>query len=87
MIKIINRYLLYLKESFKRQAEDIFYNKNVIKYTAIALVGINLSGIAHLVASKSRGYYATGGEICFVFIPLLWWIIEKTVKGMRKHIK
>lgn len=76
----------------RRQPENLFRMKRkwrlrdhiplaaVVKYTALTLAGILLfrAGQAHALAE--RGYEALGGEVFALFLPVLYWMVERVVR-------
>lgn len=82
----------------RRQPENLFRAKRkwrirdhiplaaVAKYAALTLVGVLLfrAGQAHALAE--RGYEALGGEVFALFLPALYWVVERVLRdtlGMR----
>ena len=48
----------------------------VLAYGSIFVVGLALFYVTSNIVCEIRGYFAIGGEMFFVFLPLLYWIIK-----------
>ena len=59
----------------------------IIKYAALTVCGFALFFVLNHFETIRRGYAAIGGEIFFVFLPVLWWIIGKTIKDIAQDLK
>ncbi len=56
-----------------------------VVYAALFALGVLLFYIAHAYATRERGYTAYGGEIFFVGLPLIVWLIKSTVGDIFLH--
>ena len=52
----------------------------VLKYAIITMCGLILFTLANDSANAERISNSVGGEAVFVLLPVLWWIIEGTIK-------
>jgi hypothetical protein len=59
--------------------------RQILKYIALAVIGVALSLAAHQYATESRGYEAIGGEFVFVLLPVLWWFLEQIIRDWLKE--
>lgn len=76
----------------RRQPSNIFCKKRkwrlrdhlpirtVAKYAALTIAGVLhfRAGQAHALAE--RGYEALGGEVFALFLPVLYWMVERVVR-------
>ena len=58
--------------------------KGAVVWLLLIIIFIALTPNVFEYADKQRGYDATGGEILFPLIPLVLWLIVKTIKDFRK---
>lgn len=58
-----------------------------IKYIVITIVGILLFSEMNQVANADRITDSVGGEGLFLFLPLLWWLLERTTKDLVSENK
>ena len=54
--------------------------KTAIKYISITLFGVVLFLLTSQVANAQRTVASIGGEAVFLILPLLWWLVEGTLK-------
>jgi len=54
--------------------------KKVIKYAIITVCGLILFAVLNRAANAERAVASIGGEAFFLILPLMWWIVERTVK-------
>lgn len=52
----------------------------VAKYAALTLVGFLLFRAGQARALAERGYEALGGEVFALFLPVLYWMVERVVR-------
>ena len=52
----------------------------ILKYLALTLLGLLLFKMAAKQARFDRGYAAIGGEAFFLFLPVFYYLISKTVR-------
>ena len=59
----------------------------VVKYAALTVAGILLfrAGAAHAYAQ--RGYFAVGGEVFALLLPLIYYAISSTVRDIIADVK
>lgn len=58
-----------------------------IKYIVITIVGILLFSEMNQAANADRITDSVGGEGLFLFLPLLWWLLERTIKDLVSENK
>lgn len=51
----------------------------VAKYAALTILGILLFRAGQARALAERGYEALGGEVFALFLPVLYWMVERVV--------
>lgn len=61
--------------------------KIIVKYIIIAIVGAILFIIVNRAANAERSAASVGGEAFFLILPLMWWIVERTVKDLLAEYK
>lgn len=61
--------------------------KIIVKYIIIAIVGAILFIIVNRAANAERSAPSFGGEVLFLVLPLMWWIVERTVKNLLAEYK
>lgn len=54
--------------------------ETLLKYAIITMCGLILFTLANDSANAERISNSVGGEAVFVLLPVLWWIIEGTIK-------
>ena len=54
--------------------------ETLLKYAIITMCGLILFTLANDAANAERISNSVGGEAVFVLLPVLWWIIERTIK-------
>lgn len=59
----------------------------ILKYAALALLGFVMFKIGAKQARIDRGYSAVGGEGLFLFLPVLYYLISKTVRDWLDDLK
>lgn len=63
------------------------YVRPVLKYLALTLLGFMLFMMAAKQARIDRGYSAIGGEVFFLFLPVFYYLISKTVRDWLDDLK
>lgn len=61
--------------------------KAALKYISIAIVGFCLFVLTYRAASPGRINGSIGGEGCFLFLPLFWYVTERTIKDLVSEFK
>lgn len=59
----------------------------ILKYLALFLVGVILFKLAAAQALIDRGYSAVGGEVFFLFLPVIYYLISKIVRDWLDDLK
>lgn len=59
----------------------------VAKYTGLTLAGIILFRAGAAYALTERGYSAVGGEAVALLLPVLWYLLSRTVRDFIKDAK
>jgi len=59
----------------------------IIKYTVLTVCGFVLFFVINRLETVRRGYAAIGGEMFFVLLLVLWWVIGKTIKDIARDLK
>lgn len=54
--------------------------ETVLKYAIITMCGLILFMLANDAANAERISNSVGGEAVLVLLPVLWWVIERTIK-------
>lgn len=54
--------------------------ETVLNYAIITMCGLILFTLANDSANAERISNSVGGEAVFVLLPVLWWVIERTIK-------
>lgn len=57
--------------------------KTAMFYLALFAVGVILYSVAHLQATQTRGYEAYGGEVAFLLLPVLAYIIRSCIADIK----
>ncbi len=52
----------------------------ILKYLALTILGFILFKMAAVQARLDRGYSAIGGGVMFLFLPVFYYLISKTVR-------
>lgn len=68
----------------KRPVVDV---RPILKYAALALLGFILFKMAAKQARLDRGYAAIGGEAFFLFLPVFYYLISKTVRDWLDDLR
>lgn len=55
----------------------------MLKYVLLTLLGFVLYARAAEYAEQWRGYFAVGGEVFILFLPLFYYIISKSIKEAK----
>ncbi len=63
----------------KRRSKTI---RTVIKYAVITVSGILLFIMMNRAANAERIADSIGGEGLFLFLPVMWWLTERTIKDL-----
>lgn len=58
-----------------------------IKYIVITIVGILLFSEMNQATNADRITDSVGGEGLFLILPLLWWLLERTIKDLVSENK
>ena len=58
-----------------------------IKYIVITIVGILLFSEVNQAANANRITDSVGGEGIFLLLPILWWLLERTIKDLVSENK
>lgn len=58
-----------------------------IKYIVITIVGILLFSEMNQAANADRITDSVGGEGIFLLLPILWWLLERTIKDLVSENK
>ncbi len=61
--------------------------KKAIKYAIITVCGAVLFITVNRAANAERSAASVGGEAFFLILPLMWWIVERTVKDLLAEYK
>lgn len=61
--------------------------KIIVKYIIISIVGAILFITVNRAANAERSAASVGGEAFFLILPLMWWIVERTVKDLLAEYK
>lgn len=59
-----------------------FWIRNAVKYAILTGIGFLLFRTGQAHALIERGYEALGGEIFALFLPVLYWIVSRTVRDI-----
>lgn len=54
-----------------------------VKYGILTVIGIALYKVCAAAAFAQRGYSAVGGEVFILLLPVIYYLIEETVSGMK----
>lgn len=77
-------------ENMKRRRKHKRHKANIwpaLKFAALALLGVVLFAFATKQARIERGYSAMGGEVLFLFLPLFYYPISKTVRDWLDDLR
>lgn len=61
--------------------------KIIVKYIIIAIVGVILFITVNRAANAERPAASIGGEAFFLILPIMWWVLERTVKDLFGEYK
>lgn len=61
--------------------------KKAIKYVILTVCGVILFIAVNRAANAERSAASFGGEVLFLVLPLMWWIVERTVKDLLAEYK
>lgn len=56
--------------------------RTVAWYTFLTLAGVLLYKLGAVCAMRVRGYHAVGGEVLALFLPVLYYCVEATVRDI-----
>ena len=73
-----------MKPKPKRPVVDV---RPILKYAALTLLGFILFKMAAAQARIDRGYSAIGGEVMFLFLPVFYYLISKTVRDWLDDLR
>ena len=73
-----------MKPKPKRPVVDV---RPILKYAALTLLGFILFKMAAKQARHDRGYAAIGGEAFFLFLPVFYYLISKTVRDWLDDLR
>lgn len=59
----------------------------ILKYSALTVLGVILFKIGAAQALVDRGYSAIGGEVFFLFLPVFYYLISKTVRDCLDDLR
>ena len=59
----------------------------ILKYAALTLLGFMLFKAAAIQARIDRGYSAVGGEAMFLLLPVIYYLISKTVRDWLDDLR
>jgi hypothetical protein len=60
--------------------------KKIIKYIILTIIGIVLFYFTHQAASVNREVPGVGGEVCFLLLPVLWYLAGNTIEDWISQI-
>lgn len=61
--------------------------ETVLKYAIITMCGLILFTLANDAANAERISNSVGGEAVFVLLPVLWWVVERSIKDAAAEAK
>ena len=61
--------------------------KKIIKYALITACGVILFVVLNQASNAERPAPSVGGEIFFLILPVMWWLIEKAIKDIWGEFK
>ena len=61
--------------------------KKTVKYVILTICGVILFVIVNRAANIERPTASVGGEMFFLILPILWWVVGRTVKDLISEIK
>lgn len=61
--------------------------ETVLKYAIITMCGLIIFTLANDAANAERISNSVGGEAVFVLLPVLWWVIEKSIRDSVAEVK
>lgn len=59
----------------------------ILKYLGLFFLGFIMFKVAAIYARIDRGYSAIGGEALFLFLPVFYYLISKTVRDWLDYLK
>lgn len=60
--------------------------KKVIKYAILIVGSVILFVVVNQASNAERTTASVGGEVFFLILPLMWWIVERMAKDfIREH--
>lgn len=59
----------------------------IVKYITLTVIGVILFITVNRAANAERHAASVGGEAFFLILPLMWWIVERTVKDLLAEYK
>lgn len=59
----------------------------IVKYAALTIAGIMLFREGAARALAYRGYFAVGGEVLALFLPVFYYCLSRTVRDLITDIK
>ena len=63
------------------------YKRQIVKYAALTIAGIMLFREGAARALAYRGYFAVGGEVFALFLPVFYYCLSRTVRDLITDIK
>ena len=61
--------------------------ETVLKYAIITMCGLIIFTLANDSANAERISSSVGGEAVFVLLPVLWWVVERSIKDAAAEAK
>lgn len=61
--------------------------ETVLKYAIITMCGLIIFTLANDAANAERISNSVGGEAVFVLLPVLWWVVERSIKDAAAEAK
>ncbi len=61
--------------------------KKAIKYAILTVCGVILFTVLNRAANTERTAASIGGEVFLLILPLMWWIVERTIKDFVGECK
>lgn len=60
--------------------------KETIKYGALTVLGVCLFKMASEYALRERGYFAVGGEIFLLLLPVFYYLLSEMADSIRDDL-